>query len=339
MTKNELRSLIKRNFPPVKFIMAYGSGIFQQVGYNYSCNNNRKRPMIDLILAVNNSKQWHRENLELNRDHYSTLMSICGSSIIEKVQRNFGAQIYYNPFVHLKEDNADESITSASNNNSLYKYGIIEETDLVTDLQQWSTLYVSGRLHKPCLISIESEKDQELRDALQQNLYSALKLSCILLTQKYGNNKKEFSFKELFMVVCSLSYIGDIRMQMGGYGENQNKVANIVNANLDRFYRLYFPIMSTVPFIRLYDNNIEYFELMSEPLKDISDLPSNLLANLKLDKPAGSPIDFEQALVKIVKRTSTSQSLKGILTAGFSKSFMYVIEKMKKGAKAKREEK
>lgn len=358
-----IRQLVHQNFPPVKFIMAYGSGVFQQVGYDdLAKKTSNDLPMIDLILAVENSEEWHRQNLEQNRAHYSSLMKLCGSSVIGKVQRNWGAQIYYHPFVQLpfkrgdlQSDDIDKVHKVDSDNgiqldNRIYKYGIIEESDLVDDLNKWNTLYVSGRLHKPCVISVENESDVELKQSLRNNLYSALKVACIMLHTSTLPPSGVWTLKDLFMTICSLSYTGDIRMQMGGYGENQNKVANIVNGNYDKFLRLYLPLIQQAPFIEMIGENAERsaelqlmqgqiisFTIKEGELRTTEDLPSNLVAHLSTT--FGSVQDYQRALTQIVKQTSTSQSLKGILTAGFRKSYMYALEKVKKGAKAKKQSK
>lgn len=44
--------------------------------------------MIDLILAVNSSKEWHSENINKNPSHYSTLTKLLGSSYIQMVSNN-----------------------------------------------------------------------------------------------------------------------------------------------------------------------------------------------------------------------------------------------------------
>lgn len=52
--------------------------------------------MVDFIFAVKDSEQWHKENLKLNSNHYSSFAKILGNKKVSEIQRNYGAQIYYN---------------------------------------------------------------------------------------------------------------------------------------------------------------------------------------------------------------------------------------------------
>ena len=54
--------------------------------------------MIDLVFAVDDPLQWHQQNLERNRDHYSWLCATLGADYISELGSK-DARIYYNPFV------------------------------------------------------------------------------------------------------------------------------------------------------------------------------------------------------------------------------------------------
>ena len=84
---------------------AYGSGVFQQDG------NVSKSNMTDFIIVVNNSEEWHAENLELNPKDYSGVMSMLGPKIISEVQDKFGAKCYFNTLIPFED--------------GLIKYGVI----------------------------------------------------------------------------------------------------------------------------------------------------------------------------------------------------------------------
>lgn len=92
--------------------------------------------MLDLIFGVKSSVEWHEKNLKQNSHHYSWLVKFAKAEFISKLQRNYGASIYYNVDI---EPIQGERV----------KYGVISVEDLKEDLINWKTLYVSGRLHKP----------------------------------------------------------------------------------------------------------------------------------------------------------------------------------------------
>ena len=74
--------------------------------------------------------------------------------------------------------------------------------------------------------------DARVRLAQQVNLTSALRTALLLLPP-------QFSQQELYEKITSLSYSGDPRMTVG---ENPDKVANIVSAQMEQFHTLYEPL-------------------------------------------------------------------------------------------------
>ncbi|KAK8743778.1 hypothetical protein OTU49_001261 [Cherax quadricarinatus] len=158
---------------------AYGSGVFKQVGHK-----NTKDNMIDLILAVRDPVEWHKTNLALNPKHYSSLR-FGGPHFIASVQENWGAKIYFNTLIPTHE--------------GMIKYGVISHTSLITDLLDWDTLYVAGRLHKPVLMLYRASEDDELHSALKINLYAAIHTALLLLPES-------FSEDQLYLALAGLSY-------------------------------------------------------------------------------------------------------------------------------------
>ena len=98
-----LRSIVG-HFPPMEFAMAYGSGVFSQKGYSatqvripppdmhsthcgatYADEHIAQRPMIDFIFGVRDPKEWHAENLKINREHYALLGTRFTSTVLGTV--------------------------------------------------------------------------------------------------------------------------------------------------------------------------------------------------------------------------------------------------------------
>jgi len=304
----------------LRFVFAYGSGVFQQEG-----NANVYKNMIDFVFAVDDPVGWHRENMETNPQHYSSLRLI-GPKYISRLQDVAGARIYYNTLVPCE--------------GRLIKYGVISLQSLIDDLLDWETLYVSGRLHKPVLILRRDDEQSGLNLALSTNLQSALHTSLLLLPE-------QFSEEDLYITVAGLSYMGDFRMTLG---ENRDKVRNIVRPSMPRFRRLYESIMKNEE--HLYWN--ESSRTLEQSLSAVSTyhhlnlLPKSLMFQVVNARSAdGRHRDTEQVLRSlandtechnvvqscvsaIVRKSSMSQTAKGLLTAGLIKSLRYGMSKLKK---------
>jgi translocator assembly and maintenance protein 41 len=307
-----LLNVLNKHLPTqqVRWAVAYGSAVFHQKGYS---DAERNRSMIDLIIGVNDPVQFHKENMKNNPHHYATMMRLAGPNIATKIQTDYGAGLYYNTMVDM--------------DGKSFKYGIIEMNKLITDLEKWETLYVSGRLHKPVL---ELVKDERITQAQSKNLLNALMVSLAILSNRNHGKMNvvegQVDLQSLYEMITSISYMGDMRMKVGG--ENKNKVKNIVSANVKGFDDLYLPIL---------ESNSELFSWKADQganyyYKLPSDWHEQLPEQLRLEMRNEN--DMEQALSRIVNRSSTSQSLKGILTAGLTKSVKYAWAKYQKGRKS-----
>ena len=165
---------------------AYGSGVFKQEG-NISRGN-----MIDFVLVVENSDDWHTQNLIMNPKDYSGLMSMLGGKNLAYLQDKIRANCYFNAFVPFEEGQI--------------KYGVINRSNLMSDLLDWETLYIGGRMHKPVKIIQKADKiqDPDLHLALRMNLKNALHTSLLMLPEKFPE-------RMLYDTICGLSYSGDFR--------------------------------------------------------------------------------------------------------------------------------
>lgn len=314
---------ILEQFPEgIQMAFAYGSGVFKQQGQS---DTQVKKNMIDLIFVVDDSYKWHHKNIKQNKKHYSCLKYF-GAKQVANIQEKYGAAVYFNTKVQC----AGREI----------KYGVISTKQLITDLLDWSTLYVSGRMHKPIRILIPPTKT-ELCSAMQINLENAIHAALLLLPET-------FSEEELYEQIAALSYDGDFRMK---FGEDKNKITNIVKPNMAYFRKLYEQILLKEEHVKWsikqgvleqYPNQVSQFHHLNLLPKTVQ---SNLLACMHR-RPGKYP-DLEeiirqlafdsncadyvrQSIAEIVKESSRSQSIKGIFTAGIVKSVLYSSRKVQK---------
>lgn len=304
---------IIESFPDgIQMAFAYGSGAFQQDNSKETSKN-----MLDFIFVVDKPRRWHRENLDKHPLHYSFLKYF-GPRHISKFQESYGAGVYFNTLVRM--------------NGRTIKYGVVSTRRVEADLLDWESLYVAGRLHKPVKFLVVPT-DETLLNALMVNLRSAVHAALLQLPDG-------FTEEQLYMTIAALSYSGDMRMAMA---EDINKVANIVKPNLALFRRMYSPFLLENEHVTWWPDEgvLEQALTFYSRHHHLKALPSNVLHGLLTRKyQLGVFPDLEEiikghaydsecdmhvasSISNIVKRSSFTQTLKNIPTAGIVKSLRY----------------
>lgn len=120
----------------------------------------------------------------------------------------------------------------------MIKYGVTTVDTLCADLLNWRTLYLAGRMHKPIRII---KDDARVRLTQQVNLASALRTALLTLPA-------QFTQRDLFTAIASISYSGDPRMVLPA--ENRGKVANMVERQEAQFRELYWRLAKGLPGVR-----------------------------------------------------------------------------------------
>lgn len=178
------------------------------------------------------------------------------------------------------------------------KYGVVSMARLLRDLATWDSFYLAGRLQKPVKVL---KNDLRVQYWNQLNLKAAATLAKQRLKIRNGDEpENEFDF---YKEITALSYIGDIRYKLGG--ENPRKIDNIVSKNMDNFRLYYQPIYKDV-----FLNNSTYL-------------------------PQGFTVENANALLtERNSKGSTTQTAKGVLSAGIMKSVKYAWAKKMKAIKS-----
>lgn len=312
-----LRSLVESTFPQeeLAYAFGYGSGVFtQQVTADKSSAEN----LIDVILVVNDSYAFHRDNIQRNPDHYihHFFTSDPAARITWWQRHSVENSLFRNPRVYF-------NVTPG------LKYGVVQVEDIVSDLQQWKYLYLAGRLHKPTVEILNRQSSSPIHDSVlyhQQmyNLPSAL-ATALLLLYPVNNAEAMLSPTQVYAKIASLSYTGDFRTIIGA--EDPDKIIKLVNApgQYDRFQKLYKPsidLLQTQGIIHVSSSGFWSLDT-SESAKN--HLSSKLPTRLR-DHP-----NLAAALTGIVAPAARYQSIKGLATAGFARSATYAARKLSKG--------
>ncbi|KAL1411496.1 Mitochondrial translocator assembly and maintenance protein 41 [Vanrija albida] len=350
----------------IDLAVAYGSGVMAQA----NASTTGPPPLTDFIIATPNAVDFHAVNLRQHPSHYPLYARVLGPRFVGWLTESFGAGLWY--------------VTMVKFGDLEVKYGVISTPTLTKDLENWTTLYVAGRLHKPVLTLA---LNPALRPALEVNTHSALALALLQLPPG-----KEFSELALWEQIAGISYSGDPRMSVPG-AENPEKVKNIVRGEgvLDGFRSLYGPHLATAVGLRWAgDKNGLAKEwkgrgeaLLEQPATSehfgslLAQLPLTLRKNVaKHFRPTivGSMVSQDVRAARkevraaelplyqdpafwvrvaeepkfrevvsnevrhIIRRPATTQSIKGLVTAGLVKSVVYSMAKFRKWLAAKRKQ-
>lgn len=325
--KAELEGFLKV-LPPVDFCCVYGSALHP--------NNREKSTMVDYILGVSDPEQWHSQNLKMNKNHYASWMvHLGGAKLITQIADEIGVGVHFNPFVTW--------------NDKMFKYGVVRMHDLVQDILNWERFYLSGRLQKPVNILVDN---LDIENVNSSNLRAAMSAALLLLPPK-------FSEEDLYAKICSLSYMGDLRML---FAEDRNKVKKIVQGQFGLFHSKYKPFLEEYEakeFLRLgssgsHQKNISQDCGSSVACSLVNSLPPMVRNQMgmklgekkKLTESGriirevliGSREEAAKCMQKVLRRTvmvsSTRQAVSGLLAVGGVNAVRYLGNKMCKAWKS-----
>ncbi|KAI0755010.1 Mmp37-domain-containing protein [Daedaleopsis nitida] len=327
-TRALLESIVARFDAPIRYAFAYGSGVFEQDGYKTNNPASNDGPMLDFLFAVTHPHHWHSINMNQFPGHYPLGVRMLGSSFVARVEE-ISPGVWFNSMVTM--------------NGVTIKYGVTTVDNLCSDLLNWKTLYLSGRMHKPIRII---KDDARVRLTQQVNLTSAVRTALLTLPA-------DFSERELFERIAGFSYAGDVRMLLPA--ENRGKVGNIVRKQGEQFKELYHRLVVALPGVHwpAHTTTIQQDTSPQARAAHLRKLPSNLLTHVtdhyarrspsippreadeavywaKLAGDGALPSVIERELHTIVRSPSTVQTLKGLVSAGPVKSLRYSAEKVNK---------
>jgi len=328
-TRALLESIVAKFDAPIRYAFAYGSGVFGQDGYADSSSFSEKpqTPMLDFMFAVTHPAHFHSINMQQHPSHYPLHARMLGSSYVSRIEE-IGPGVWFNAYIPM--------------NDVTIKYGVTTVDNLCSDLLNWRTLYLAGRMHKPLRII---KDDARVRLTQQVNLTSAVR--AVLLTLP-----EEFSENQLFEGIAGISYSGDPRMILPA--EDRGKVGNIVRKQSPQFKELYHRLVVGLPGVHWSEHSSVIQQDVSARARSahLRKLPSNLLTGVKnnysrrlLDHELEADEDaywvhlagdehLAEVLVdemnRIVRYPAAVQSLKGLASVGLGKSLRYSAAKIGK---------
>lgn len=292
--KEEILKFINKR-PEVIGAYGYGSGVFEQLGYTAA-----DKPQVDLIFVVSDLKNWHKSNMILNPGDYT----LSGNIYFNLMSRNA-----------IKGKTGIVYLCDIKENDRKYKYGVIEEDDLVNYLNTWESFYLPGRFQKENLTVVNSAKIAETNEINRQNaLFTAL----LLL------KSDKIKLIDVYTQICGLSYLGDTRMK---FAENPRKVLNIVEKDYEVFKIMYGT--QNKYFITDSSENVEIY--LSKLLDDMDSLPASLFQYIKGTNDINTLREkIIEYFTKLNKTESLRQTGKGLFSNGLGRSSKYATQKVMK---------
>ncbi|KAG6854654.1 hypothetical protein C0991_003302 [Blastosporella zonata] len=323
-TRALLESIVAQFDAPIRYAFAYGSGVFDQEGYEKQ--KDEDMPMLDFMFAVTHPAHFHSINMHQHPQHYPLHARVLGSSYVSRLEE-VGPGVWFNPYVPMA--------------GVRIKYGVTTVDNLCSDLLNWKSLYLAGRMHKPLRII---KDDARVRLTQQVNLTSAVRAALLTLPH-------EFPETELFERITGISYNGDPRMWLPA--ENRGKVANIVRKQGPQFKELYHRLAVGLPGVHwpVGETTIRQDTSAMARAAHLKKLPSNLIKGVREHYSRNSELSIEadesafwlrlggdeklphvltEEMGSIVRYPAAVQTVKGIASAGIGKSVQYSMAKIGK---------
>ncbi|KAH8597176.1 mitochondrial matrix Mmp37-domain-containing protein [Bisporella sp. PMI_857] len=325
--------------------------------------------MIDFIFGVTHTQHFHSLNLRRHRDHYSALGAL-GSGAVSRVQDNYGAGVYYNTYINCRGllikygvVNIDTLCQDLSEWQTLYiagrlqkpvkilrdhpKVRLANQINLIsalrtallllppsfTEKELYGTIASISYLGDPRM-SLPAEDPSKVANIVGNNIPNFRRLYSPLID---GLPNVQFNDSKTSDPYWFSDPTANVRLVQD---MDPIKRGNMVR-RLPKAFRskLYFQYQSKYQIPQL------EFNKMMENSADEQGNKIRRREGGEFERRIASepPEDLGNVVRGVIKKTiawpSASQSVKGLVTAGFAKSWRYANEKRDKYFAAKQKEK
>ncbi|KAI0968996.1 mitochondrial matrix Mmp37 [Xylaria arbuscula] len=323
--------------------------------------------MIDFIFGVSYTQHWHSLNLTQHRDHYSALGSL-GSGAVSHIQDKWGAGVYFNPYVTVEGIqikygvvNLDTLCRDLSEWDTLYLAGRLHKpVKILRDdprVRLSNQINLLSALRTALLLLPPTFNEQELYTTIASISY----LGDPRMALPTENPKKVsnivthnmLNFRRLYApLVESLPNVifNDPSCKNADWVTNTDAVlkleqdmdpvkrGNMVR-RLPKAFRskLYFEYQKKFQIPQL-----EFNKMMEESTNENTGSFKRQQGGIFEQRIVQQPPEEVRDIIRgVIKKTvswpSTTQSVKSFVTAGFSRGFRYLGEKLDKYRRGSKE--
>ncbi|KAK8010877.1 mitochondrial matrix Mmp37 [Apiospora arundinis] len=331
---------------------------------------NSEPKMIDFIFGVTHTQHFHSLNINQHRDHYSSLASL-GSGAVSFVQDRMGAGVYFNTHVTvdglmikygvvsldtLKKDlrdwdtlylagrlhkpvkilRDDPQVRMANQINLLgaVRVALLMLPEKFTEHELYATIAGISYLGDPRM-AFPTENPRKVANIVDHNMQNFRRLYAPLIESLPNTEFDDPACKTFDWISTEKDRVMTIRQDM-----NPIKRGNMVRRLPKEFRsKLYFKYQEKFQIPQL-----DFDKMMSESTnEDTGSFKRQQGGSFEQRIAQDNPEELRAVVRNVIRNTikwpSTTQSLKGPLTAGFRKTFRYVGEKIGKYRQGSKEKK
>ncbi|KAI1877306.1 uncharacterized protein JN550_001378 [Neoarthrinium moseri] len=329
---------------------------------------NEEPKMIDFIFGVTHTQHWHSLNIMQHRDHYSGLASL-GSGAVSAVQDRWGAGVYFNTYVTVEgilvkygvvnletlkrdlrewdtlylagrlhkpvkilRDNPQVRMANQINLLSALRTALLLLPPTFTERELYSTIAGISYLGDPRM-AFPTENPRKVSNIVSNNMQNFRALYAPLIESLPNVEFDDPSCKKENWIWDNQSVL-KLRQDM-----DPVKRGNMVR-RLPKAFRskLYFEYQKKFQIPQL-----EFDEMMeTSKNEDTASFTRQQGGGFEQRIAQDEPEELRKNVRHVIKKTinwpSTTQTLKGPLMAGWSKTLRYIGEKMAKYREGKKPE-
>lgn len=324
--------------------------------------------MIDFIFGVSHTQHWHSINMKQHRNHYSGIASL-GSGFVSRVQ-DWGAGVYFNPYIEMNGmlikygvTSIDNLVNDLSTWDNLYLAGRLQKpvkilrdhpqvrlanqhnliaavrTALLllppdfTETELYSTIAGLSYLGDPRMV-LPTENKSKVSNIVNNNVVHFRRLYAPLI--KTLPNVAFTNHVRLDDEDWVLDPQADSKLQQD---MDPVKRGNMVRRLPQHFRsRLYFQYQKKFAMPRE-----EFSRMMEASSDDGGSIKRRQGGEFEKRIARDDPAQLQEIVRRVIKQTvnwpSTTQSIKGVLMGGWSRTMRYLGEKVGKWKSGRKQSK
>ncbi|PNY23113.1 Phosphatidate cytidylyltransferase, mitochondrial [Tolypocladium capitatum] len=314
--------------------------------------------MIDFIFGVSHTQHWHSINMKQHRNHYSGIASL-GSGFVSRVQ-DWGAGVYFNPYIEMNGmlikygvTSIDNLVNDLSTWDNLYLAGRLQKP--VKILRDHPQVRLANQHN--LIAAVRTALLLLPPDFTETELYSTIAGLSYLgdprmalptenkskVSNIVNNNVVHFRrlYAHLIMTLPNVAFTNQVRLDdedwvLDPQADNklQQDMDPVKRGNMVRRLPRHFRSRLCFQYQKKFAIPREEFIQMMEASSDGGSIKRRQGGEFEKRIVRDDPTQLQEIVRRVIKQTvnwpSTTQSIKGVLMGGWSRTIRYLGEKVSK---------